>query len=358
MAMNHLPDIPPDPALRGGALVRARGPACARCAGPRRKGARDQGPPLLPLPRRRSAPRRQWLGSSLMIGLLLAGAAALAADAMSEAVHPIPAEAAPWFAAAHTWRLGDWSSDCGKAPDHLWLAFHGDIAKYYRTETAADRRALDERLRARRECALLVYPIAVAKDWGGARSMPQSLSLGRATFALYESLAGAYGNPAWAVQTFTFSGAGRVDLALHRFLLGRPTADGPDQDVAGLARRFVRERLAAMHAGDAMVSKSMEGPLDIPDSWVRFLEAHPHVRASFVYDESAEYPYMFGLAVGIGKAFDPAFDLRSGERGSVAGGRVRFWGAPSHRAAWIGQFARVFLPEGRGGDQTREAVPD
>jgi len=292
-----------------------------------------------------------------MIGLLLAGAAALPADAMSEAVHPIPSQAAPWFAAAHTWRLGDWSSDCGEAPDHLWLVFHGDIAKYYRTETADDRRALDERLRARRECALLVYPIAVAKDWGGARSMAQSLALGRATLALYESLAGAHGNPRWAVQTFSFSGAGRVDLALHRFLMRRPTMDARDQDLAARARRFAK-RLVAMHAGDAMVSKSMEGPLDIPDSWVRFLEAHPGVRASFVYDESAEYPYMFGLAVGIGKAFDPAFDLRRGERGSVAGGRIRFWGAPSHRAAWIGQFAEVFLPDGRAGDRTRGSVPD
>jgi hypothetical protein len=109
-------------------------------------------------------------------------------------------------------------------------------------------------------------------------------------------------------------------------------------------REFVDERLVAMNAGDAMVSRSMEHPLDIPRSWIRFLETYPHIAAAFIHDVSAEYPYMFGLSVGIGEAFDPDFGLRPGESRSIANGRLRFWGGETHRRAWIGQFGRTLLP--------------
>ncbi|MEA1051874.1 hypothetical protein U5801_18985 [Lamprobacter modestohalophilus] len=270
---------------------------------------------------------------------------ARAAEPLAERSLVLPDAATAWYQAVHVWQLGDWSNEHDSAPDHLWLVFHGDIPKYYRTETAPDRSELDRRLGMRRETALLVYPISSQKDWGGARSVPQSMSLGQATFALIEALSASYGDPDWAVQTFTFSGAGRVDLALQRFILSNRNAQREDNMLANRVNELISEHLTAMSAGDAMVSRSMEHPRDIPNSWIRFLKTYPDVSASFVHDRSSEYPYMFGLASSIGQAFDPGFKLHRGESKSIGDGRLRFWAGETHRRAWIGQFSRVFLPD-------------
>lgn len=266
-----------------------------------------------------------------------------AALASGEHASGLPAQAATWLAAAHVWHLGDWPSGNKRRPDHLWLVFHGDIPQYYRNETANDRRELDALLRQRGESAVLVYPISATKNWGGARSTTQSLSLGRAVFALYKSLAHEHDNPPWRVRTFTFSGSGRVDLALQRLAMDAAHSHREDGNDTAAIRQFFQQRLTAMNAADAMVSRSMERPNDIPNSWIQFLKTHPWVDAAFVHDTSAEYPYMFDLAADIGRAFDSTFDLRPGQQRTIADGRLRFWGAPSHRSAWVGQFSRVLL---------------
>jgi len=261
--------------------------------------------------------------------------------------------------AVKIWTLGD-----QKNIRHVWIALHGDSPNFYEDQTKADRKALHSALMAKREGALLIHPRAIAASkfglsrymgwadlWGYTTVEQGRNESDRSQYALMivrifrqmESLTGVNN---LKLQTFSFSGSGRVDRAIHYFF--KKYYYG--HDTTGLnIREFVDNHFYGMNAGDSMVNNSFKDgkstPKPLEKSWVGFLNDFPQVKVDLIYDGSRKYAYMATMHEEIVKEFSSrsTISLPKYGKGIQQYDQLRIWAGSSHFGSWASQFKRVFL---------------
>lgn len=225
------------------------------------------------------------------------------------------------FEFTRVWRIGNQDN-----LTRVYLVVHGDGNTDYSGSTAGDRADMEERLPPG-EGAIVAYPVSPSSHWpafhGGAN--------GRKVLRLFEELRRLASRPNVQFEQFALSGGGRVNHALMRLI----DEHGDEPEV----RAFVADSLRGIHDGDSLCYSLSS----MRDLYIRLLETHTHVRASFIHNTSGQMSYVHGYHDAIARHFDGGHGYPFGSSLSLQDGRLRFWSAPTHWTAWKGQFAKVFF---------------
>lgn len=154
---------------------------------------------------------------------------------------------------------------------------------------------------------LVVQPLCSAHDWHSLyrssrddeRARFLALEIAELCTGLTEKLGGVK-----RLHLHSFSGAGRVDRAIHEAMLSEEEAFG-----------LLRKRLDTWTVSDAMVNnayslsdKQQYGSV-MAVSWARFLHRFRSIRTHFIYDRSGQYHYMQGITLDVFRFLE---DLRDG----------------------------------------------
>ena len=197
----------------------------------------------------------------------------------------------------------------GNVTDFL-LLLHGDIPRYYQKPFGRkrDTPSIDTDFfklhHAMTSCGrgmVVAQPLCSSKDWHALfkddKSDPRAEQLATHLVAVFWACSRVLGNEKLRLHLHSFSGAGRVDRALHQHFTAAP-GDGKVQFL-------VNENLKSWAASDAMVNNafSSEDKLELQSvmarSWAEFLFRFPHIYTTFIYDRSATYPYMQGIHLDV-----------------------------------------------------------
>lgn len=196
--------------------------------------------------------------------------------------------------------------DSRRVDDFLFL-FHGDKPSYYDPPMESVRSAvsvsgemwkLHQALSKQGEGLLIVQPKCSEVDWHSlfknSNSDFRAMNLVLEIQAIYVALSQRVPGEG-RLHLHSFSGAGRVDRAIHRAIL---------ENDASL--KNLREApLASWTASDAMVNNSfsaeekLENKSVMAVSWALFLKERPSLPVTIVYDKTAEYPYMQGINLDV-----------------------------------------------------------
>lgn len=193
-----------------------------------------------------------------------------------------------------------------KIDDFLFL-FHGDTPSYYDSTTKAGRSSfpieaellrLHKSLKKQGVGLLVVQPFCSKSDWhslyGSSSSDYRATGLVIEIQGFYRTLCDRLRREC-GLHIHSFSGAGRVDRALHAALSSK------DETFALLRSGILR----SWTASDSMVNNSYsredkeKHTSIMAVSWAEFLLDHPSVPVTLIYDRSGEYPYMQGITLDV-----------------------------------------------------------
>ncbi len=190
--------------------------------------------------------------------------------------------------------------------DFLFL-FHGDTPSYYDTTTKAGKSAtpieadlwrLHQELSKVGEGLVVVQAKSSKQDWHSLYRTSQSdfraNGLAIEIQVLYLALC-KYFPGERRCHFHSFSGAGRVDRALHKALLeGEETF--PELRSGALQSWTVSDGMVnnAFSKEDKLEKKSV-----MAVSWANFMQRYPAISVTLVYDRSGEYPYMQGINLDV-----------------------------------------------------------
>ncbi|MEM7699602.1 MAG: hypothetical protein AAF236_14490 [Verrucomicrobiota bacterium] len=257
--------------------------------------------------------------------------------------------------------------------DILFL-LHGDKPSYYDAKARNGKQPsiegelidLDRHLSEAGAGLLVVQPLCAKQDWHSLyRSSSEDISAQRLARELADQIRGISRKLGTVerIHLHSFSGAGRVDRAMHEAILSNESQFDD-----------LRARLASWTVSDAMVNnaysltdKQNDGSV-MAVSWARFLDQTPRLRAHFIYDLSGQYHYMQGINLDVFRFLDdleehgeivsePSVTLRNGRTvlknpKSVAAqlaklesrqGRITISSAPTHMATFLGNIADSFI---------------
>lgn len=262
--------------------------------------------------------------------------------------------------------------------DFLFL-FHGDTPSYYDRRSnvgnsipiEAELLELHENLKSYGEGLLVVQPRCSGQDW---HSLYRSAAVDEKANRIVEEIQALYSGMCLhfpgecRLHLHSFSGAGRVDRALHDGLTNR----------LELFPTIGSEALKSWTVSDGMVNNAYSREDKLRDrsimavSWARFLHRYPSVQTTLIYDRSGEYPYMQGINLDVIRflddldqhgqitvtpsvkivekggnlrtvsvdASDILKELKANERKSSV---VRLKSADSHLSTFLGEIANSYL---------------
>jgi hypothetical protein len=258
-----------------------------------------------------------------------------------------------------------WSLGNTKNIKHIWIAMHGDNPNFYDAQTKNDRTKLHQALMKKKQGAILIHPKAIAASkfgltkymgwadlWGRttveqARGDKDRSKYGLMIVKIFRQMEKLTGVHDLKLQTFSFSGSGRIDRAIHYYMTKYYYGYDPTNlDI----RDFVEQHFYGMNAGDSMVNNSFKDgkntPKPLVSSWAKFLKDFPKIKVDLIYDGSRKYAYMATMHEDIVREYTGSswVSLPKYGKGMKKYGRsLRIWAGRSHMGAWVSQFDKVFL---------------
>lgn len=200
--------------------------------------------------------------------------------------------------------------DDSNIEDFLFL-FHGDTPSYYDTTTKAGRSSfpieaellrLHKALKKQGVGLLVVQPLCAKSDWHSVYRSSSSdfraTGLAVEIQSLYRTLCERFQKET-GLHIHSFSGAGRVDRALHFALSSK------DETFALLRSGIVRSWTVSDGMVNNAYSREEKEKLTsiMAVSWANFLLDHPSIPVTLIYDRSGEYPYMQGITLDVIRFF-------------------------------------------------------